>query len=167
MLEYYKRRERQFQSEWLPAPYVPERALTIQSSGLCFTAEGKITLVSDGKGWVCPGGYPEDGETLEETLIREIAEEACARVKDYEYIGCIRTYELPPVPPGSPPLFYQMRYWVRIENEPFIPKHEMTHRIDVLPEQFVAELRWNAKQTAALMLEDALVVERRKQGKTS
>jgi 8-oxo-dGTP pyrophosphatase MutT (NUDIX family) len=162
MLEYYKRRERQFLSEWLPAPFVPQRDLTIQASGLCFTPEGKITLVSDGKGWVCPGGYPEDGESLEETLIREIAEEACARVIDYQYIGSIRTYELPPVPQGSSPLFYQARYWVRIENDAFNPLHEMTQRIDIPPEQFVESLRWNARQTARLMLDDALIVEMRK-----
>ena len=161
MLEYYKRRERQFKSEWLPAPFLPQRDLTIQASGLCFTSEGKITLVSDGKGWVCPGGYPEDGETLEETLIREIAEEACAQVIDYQYIGSIRTYELPPVPQGSPPLFYQVRYWVRVENGVFNPQHEMTERIEIPPAQFVEILRWNAKRTAKIMLEDALVVERR------
>ena len=162
MLEYYKRRERRFQSEWLPAPFEPPRTLTIQSSGLCFTTHGMVTLVSDGKGWVCPGGYPEDGETLEETLIREIAEEACARVIDYEYIGSIRTFELPPVPEGSLPLFYQARYWVRVENDEFNPTHEMTERIDVPSDHFVEILRWNAKQTAALMLANAVAVETRK-----
>lgn len=159
MLEYYKRRERQFQSEWLPAPFVPPRELTIQASGVCFTPDGNITLVSDGKGWVCPGGYPEEGETLEQTLIREIAEEACAHVVDYRYIGSIRTYELPPVPEGSPPLFYQARYWVRVANGPFLPEHEMTLRQDFPPVEFVATLRWNARLTAALMLEDALAIE--------
>ena len=161
MLEYYKRRERQFKSEWLPAPFLPPRDLTIQSSGLCFTPEGMVTLVSDGKGWVCPGGYPEVGETLEEALIREIAEEACARVINYQYIGSIRTYELPPIPEGSLPMFYQARYWVRVENDVFDPQHEMTQRIDVLPSEFVEILRWNAKQTAKIMLEDALAVELR------
>lgn len=163
MLEYYKRRERKFKSEWLPAPFLPPRELTIQASGLCFTSEGTITLVSDGKGWVCPGGYPEDDETLEETLIREIAEEACARVIDCQYIGSIRTYELPPVPEKSPSLFYQARYWVRVENDEFNPQHEMTQRTEILPTQFVEILRWNAKQTAKIMLEDALTVERQVQ----
>jgi 8-oxo-dGTP pyrophosphatase MutT (NUDIX family) len=162
MLEYYKRREREFKSEWLPAPFLPPRDLTIQSSGLCFTSDGKITLVSDGKGWVCPGGYPETDETLEEALIREIAEEACAQVIDCEYIGSIRTYELPPVPEGSPPLFYQARYWVRVQNDVFDPQHEMTERLEIPPMQFVDILRWNAKQTAQIMLDDALRVEERK-----
>ena len=162
MLEHYKRRERQFQSEWLPAPYVPECELTIQSSGLCFTPQGLLTLVSDGKGWVCPGGYPDAGETLEETLVREIWEEACATVLDYEYIGAIRTYELPPIPEGSLPLFYQARFWVRIENGEFNPTHEMTQRTEIRPEEFVETLRWNAKRTAGLILQDALAVEARK-----
>ena len=160
MLEYYKRRERQFKSEWLPTPFLPPSGLTIQSSGLCFTPEGLITLVSDGKGWVCPGGYPEEGEALEETLIREIAEEACDRVIDCRYIGCVRTYELPPMLEGGLPMFYQARYWVRVEHDVFDPQHEMIQRIDIPPEQFVETLRWNAKQTARRMLEDALAIER-------
>ncbi len=53
MLELYKRRERVFKSEWLPAPFVPPMDLTIQSSGICFTEQGMITLVSDGKGCWC------------------------------------------------------------------------------------------------------------------
>ena len=163
MQEFYYRRKRMFKSDWLPAPYIPPRKYTIQSSGLCFTPEGMITLVSDGKGWVCPGGYPEDGETLEEALIREIDEEACARVIDCVYIGSIRTYELPPIPEGSPSLFYQARYWVRIENDEFLPTHEMTERMDFSPDQFVENLRWNAKKTAQEILMDALAVEKSKQ----
>lgn len=164
MLEYYKRRERQFQSEWLAAPFLPPRELTIQASGICFTAQGLITMVSDGRGWVCPGGYPEADETLGEALIREIAEEACARVLDYKYLGSIRTYELPPIKEGSMPMFYQARYWVRVENAAFDPQHEMTQRMDIPPEQFVDLLRWNARQTARLMLDAALAVEQRMAG---
>jgi 8-oxo-dGTP pyrophosphatase MutT (NUDIX family) len=116
-------------------------------------------MVSQGKGWVLPGGYPEPGESLDDALIREIAEEACATVLEYQYIGSIRTYELPPIAEGNLPLFYQARYWVRAELGPFIPDFEMTQRIEVAPEELVDLLRWNAKQTARLMLNDALARE--------
>jgi hypothetical protein len=41
----------------------------------------------------------------------------------------------------------------------------MTLRQDFPPAEFVATLRWNAKLTAALMLEDALAVETRMAGR--
>lgn len=161
MLEYYQRREREFESEWLAAPFLPPRELTIQSSGLCFTDAGRITLVSDGKGWVCPGGFPEPGETLEEALVREIAEEACASVVEYQYIGSIRTYERTPDLKGNLSMFYQARYWARVVNGPFEPRHEMTSRTEVSPAEFVILLRWGAKRTAQIMLDHALAAENR------
>ncbi len=164
MLERYKRGERVFDSEWLPAPFVPPPDLTIQSSGICFTPGGRITMVSNGTGWVCPGGWPENGETLQEALVREVAEEACATVADCEYLGSIRTYERTPVAAGGRPLFYQARYWVRIDNGVFDPQFEMTQRMDFETREFVKVLRWNAKKTAELMLADALEVEQVKRG---
>ncbi len=162
MSEIYYRRERKFKSDWLPTPFFPPKDLTVQASGICFTSQGLITMVSDGSGWVCPGGYPEQSEKLEETLIREIAEEACARVLDYQYLGSIRTFELTPVPAWGLPLFYQARYWVRIENDEYLPTHEMTARKDFHPDQFVDILRWNAKRTAQSFLTEAIVVEKKK-----
>jgi ADP-ribose pyrophosphatase YjhB (NUDIX family) len=166
LLEHYFRREREFESEWLPAPFVPPRELTLQSSGICFTEGGRITLVSDGKGWVFPGGWPEDGETLEQALVREVAEEACARVVHAEYLGSVLTYERTrPLPPGAREMGYQARYWARVEHDLFAPRHEMTLRTEVEPTALVAMLRWNAKRTAQEILDAALAVERRFSGR--
>jgi len=162
LLEHYFRREREFESEWLAAPFHPPRDLTLQSSGICFSATGRITLVSDGKGWVLPGGWPEEGESLEDALGREVAEEACARVLNWEYLGAIRTYErTTPLPPGARSMCYQARYWARVELGPFDPHYEMTDRTEVAPSDFVAILRWGAKRTAQEILDAALSVEKR------
>jgi 8-oxo-dGTP pyrophosphatase MutT (NUDIX family) len=162
MIEIYERENRRFKSEWLRRPFQPPRDLTIQASGICFTIENKITLVRHHKGWLLPGGYPEKEETLEEALIREIAEEACAEVIDYEYIGSIKSEELTPVTKGNLPLFYQARYWVLIKNGPFIPEFEITERIEVEPENFVEMLRWPAKKLSGLILNDALAVDKQR-----
>jgi ADP-ribose pyrophosphatase YjhB (NUDIX family) len=162
MIEYYERKKRRFKSEWLPKPFQPPRDLTIQSSGICFSKNKKITLVRHHKGWLLPGGYPEENETLEEALIREIAEEACAKVIDYEYLGSIKSEELTPVAKGNLPVFYQARYWVLIENGPFIPEFEINERTETDPAHFVEMLRWPARKLSKHILDDAMMVENRK-----
>lgn len=162
MIEFYEIRNRHFECEWLPAPFVPPRELTIQSSGFCFTESGKITLVSDDRGWALPGGFPEKGETLEQALIREIDEEACATVLDYVYMGSLKNRELTPVPEGQSSLFYQARYWVRVKNAPFNPLFEMTKREEIDPGRFVGLIRWKYKRIASLILDEALLIEREK-----
>lgn len=37
--------------------------------------------------WGLPGGHPEDGETIKETLKREIKEEANCEIRDFKLIG--------------------------------------------------------------------------------
>ncbi len=50
------------------SPASPSRAL-----GVCFTAAGRVVLVTsrDGTHWNHPGGGRQSGESLEETLVRE------------------------------------------------------------------------------------------------
>lgn len=56
--------------------------------GFCFY-QGKIVIIFDGeKGrWAAPGGGIEQGETIEEAVVREVAEETNMRVVHQEYIG--------------------------------------------------------------------------------
>ena len=56
--------------------------------GFCF-CQGKLVVIFDGeKGrWAVPGGGIEQGETVEEAVTREVAEETNMRVLHQEYIG--------------------------------------------------------------------------------
>lgn len=144
---------------WVPLPFFPPRESTIQASGICFTRDHRIVLVNDGKNWQLPGGTPEKDETLEAALLREIAEEACAEVVDFEYVGCIRNERLRPGHQGKAKALFKARYWVRVRLSEFHPKHETISRIEIAPDRFSSLLSWNARLTAGEILRAALLVE--------
>ena len=58
------------------------------AGGLCVTQAGDVVLITnDGERWDAPAGRPEPGETLEQTLRREVLEEACGRVVSARLLG--------------------------------------------------------------------------------
>ncbi|MCZ6678332.1 MAG: NUDIX domain-containing protein [Candidatus Poribacteria bacterium] len=143
---------------WMPLPFQPPRELTTQAYAICFTADGNIVLVSgDDAYWNLPGGHPAQGETLEEALAREVWEEACAEVKQCTYIGCQKIDE--PNSREGLPLYYQTRFWARVELYPFRPQFETTQRRLVPPAQFLSTLAWGDAPIAKILLDNALSVE--------
>ena len=143
---------------WREGPFRPPRHLTTQASGVCFTAQGEIVLVSsDGQGWALPGGHPEPEETLEEALRREIAEEACAQVEDARYLGAQQV----DAPEGTrlPARYYQARFWARVSLLPFHPRFERRHRRLVDPGGFCPALGWDTQCICQALLQAALAVE--------
>ena len=83
-----------------------------QVYGICFNDIDEILIIKkpDGDQWKIPGGRPEAGETLEETLNRELMEEATISVKNCQPLGVMQV-----VYPHNPNMsegeqFYQARY---------------------------------------------------------
>jgi 8-oxo-dGTP pyrophosphatase MutT (NUDIX family) len=59
--------------------------------GVCVTADGDIVVISpDGMIWDLPAGRPEPGDSWEQTLRREMDEEACATVVSARLLGLTR-----------------------------------------------------------------------------
>ncbi len=62
------------------------------ANAFCLTSDGDVVLISpDGERWGWPGGRPEPGESWEQTLRREISEEACATVTGARLLGFVRS----------------------------------------------------------------------------
>jgi ADP-ribose pyrophosphatase YjhB (NUDIX family) len=76
--------------EWHPPPSAPP-GQPHGANAFCVTTDGAVVLISpDGERWGWPGGRPEPGESWEQTLRREILEEACATVTAARLLGFVR-----------------------------------------------------------------------------
>jgi 8-oxo-dGTP pyrophosphatase MutT (NUDIX family) len=136
----------------LMAPgWMPPAELVIQALGLCFTTAGLVVMVTwDGRQWTFPGGTVEDGESVEQALVREVAEEACARVVRCQYLASQHVAD--PRNPDGVPSYYQSRWWARVELDPWQPRHEMVGRRLVAPDQVLDVLSWQRKELADRLL---------------
>ena len=75
---------------WHP-PAEPPPGILHGAEGICVTAHGAIVLITpDGIIWDLPAGRPEPGESWEQTLRREMDEEACATVTAAGLLGFTR-----------------------------------------------------------------------------
>jgi 8-oxo-dGTP diphosphatase len=146
---------------WFDPPFRPEPPHSNQAYGICFTGDGLIVLGAcdshDGRYWNLLGGGVEQGETLEDCLVREVMEEGCARVVESRYIGCQRVDD--PDHPAGPRRYYQTRFWARVELLPWEPRHEIDERRLVRPEDFLQTLTWGSAPTAAFILAAGLKAE--------
>lgn len=129
-----------------------------QAYGLCFTAEGLVVLVLlPGNGWTLPGGGVEPGEHPADALVREVGEEACARVVRSQYLASQHVWD--PEAPDGRTSHYQARFWARVELSPWAPLHETVERCLVPPADVPETLFWQDKLIIGRLLERALRVE--------
>jgi len=97
------------------------------ASGLCVTGAGEIVLISqDGEHWDLPGGRPEGHETWEETLRREMLEEACATVIQARLLGFSRGACVAGPQVGL--VIVRSLWRADVELAPWEPQFEISHR---------------------------------------
>jgi hypothetical protein len=73
------------------APSTPPAGTPHGAAGVCITGHGMVIVISnDGQHWDLPAGRPEAGESWEQTLRREVLEEACATVIHAQLLGFAR-----------------------------------------------------------------------------
>ncbi|HEX6976848.1 MAG TPA: NUDIX hydrolase [Patescibacteria group bacterium] len=78
-----------FVIEWIKTNSVKGLSPITQVYGVCFNDKNEILIArKEGMGeWIIPGGHPEKDETIEETLKREMIEEADIKVKNIKVVG--------------------------------------------------------------------------------
>ena len=142
---------------WLDKDFMPPRSQITQASGICFTDDGLVVLVSTGDHWSLPGGTTEEGETIEETLVREVWEEACARVVNHVYLG---SQEVREIREGEKlPPYYQVRFWARVVLDEFKGEYEISERKLVTLDSVNAFLQWKPSGILEAIMKAALECE--------
>jgi 8-oxo-dGTP pyrophosphatase MutT (NUDIX family) len=111
---------------WHP-PGEPPPGRAHGANAFCVTSDGGVVLVStDGSRWGWPGGRPERGESWEDTLRREILEEACAEVTGARLLGFVRSRCLSGPEEG---LVLVRSIWrAEVRLLPWQPEHEIPFR---------------------------------------
>jgi len=139
---------KRFEVTWELGGDLPPRCHITQVSGVCFAPDDRIVMISsDGNTWNIPGGHPENGESLEDALNREVLEEACCEVTELSLLGWQHVRDL-----QDNSVHYQMRYCCRVRVHPFEPRHEVTHRKLIDPDAFLQTLEYGHSVIAAELL---------------
>ena len=97
-----------------PAKYTP----FFQVYGIVFNDDGQVLIINENDRWGIPGGTPENNETAQETLEREMMEEADVTLKNIQFIGAQLTEFLDGDNPNKKQgnSFYQMRFIADIDR---------------------------------------------------
>lgn len=93
-----------------------------QVSGYIFNESHQLLIVKNEDTWTIPGGHPESGETILETLNRELNEEACITIQEPYYLGAVEVVE-------NNQIYYQLRYTALVKDIlPFKQEWEISER---------------------------------------
>jgi 8-oxo-dGTP pyrophosphatase MutT (NUDIX family) len=127
-----------------------------QCYGICFNKKGQILIVKNKGKWFLPGGTPEKGETFEQTLIREIDEEADVEIENIKPLGYNKIEE---IKEGKKSIFYQLRFTVnvaKIKKQTLDPAtNTQFKRKFIDSKDFLAYTLWS--RPGEEMIEDALI----------
>jgi ADP-ribose pyrophosphatase YjhB (NUDIX family) len=128
--------------DWLTAwhsPIVVPEGTAHGANAFCVTADNHVVLISeDGERWGWPGGRPEGDETWEQTLCREVLEEACAVVVDARLLGFCRSACL--TGPEQGLVLVRSVWLAQVELAPWEPRFEIAHRRLVPAAELLAHL---------------------------
>lgn len=121
---------------------IPPHGTPHGASAVCVTPDGGVALIStDGQHWGLPGGRPEGDETWEETMRREVLEEACSRVMQCRLLGFSRGVCESGHEQGL--VLVRSLWRADVILEAWEPRHEIPFR-SVFPVNEVRGLLWTA-----------------------
>lgn len=112
-----------------------------QVSAYVYNEKNQLLIVKNGNTWTIPGGHPEVNETQQQTLERELMEEACVTLKEIKYIGAVEVVE-------DDKVYYQLRYTAKVDKIlPFKQEYEISERNFVNLDELTKFIKWANGET--------------------
>ncbi|MGH3433932.1 MAG: NUDIX domain-containing protein [Thermocrispum sp.] len=110
---------------WYPPPDPPP-GRPHGAAAICVLGDQVVLIGNDGATWGLPGGRPGPGESMIDTLRREVAEEACATVTSCRLLGfsrgtCVRGHE-------QGLILVRSMWRADVRLHPWQPQFEIAHR---------------------------------------
>ena len=134
--------------KWIPNFDYKNKRYT-QVSGYIFDNDNNLVIVKS-ENWTIPGGHPEKDESPEDTLNREVYEEACITIKDLIYLGAVEVKE-------NNDIYYQLRYPANVDRvDSFKNEFEVSQREFVSLNDLNNYITWSEGITFKIQLESAL-----------
>ncbi len=154
---------------WIPKMDFSPDVIFTSVHAVCIKGEHILLTQIPNRGFNFPGGHIEKGEQLEETIHREVYEEAYVK-GTLRYLGAIEvSHEENPLfdPHGKyPRIGYQAFYRLDVTDcLPFLREYEATTRIWVEPDEVPFVM--NDHALAVEILREALLVEPHVKNKTA
>ena len=145
-------------STWIKTSDIGKYSPITQVYGIVFNDKGEILICRKGDGdWQIPGGHPEKGETINQTLEREMLEEADVVVTDIQILG-VQKGEFPDDPNSRP--HYQVRCIAKLKEllpqTPDPDNGETWERLFIPSSEVTNYVKWNT--TGDAMFKDAIEV---------
>ena len=144
-----------FQFTWIADPEVTKYRQCTQVYGICFNKDKQILLIDNINMRALPGGTPEGDETPEQTLRRELIEEADVTVSKMFPLGVQKVIELNN-PQKNP--YFQYRYVCLIDellDQTPDPDDGIIHpRLLVPMSEVTSHVKWGI--TGDTMFKDAI-----------
>jgi 8-oxo-dGTP pyrophosphatase MutT (NUDIX family) len=122
---------------WFPPPD-PPAGIPHGATAICRSGNEVVLIGPDGTHWGLPGGRPEPGETMLDTLRREVLEEACATVTSSRLLGFSRGTCLNG--PESGRVIVRSVWLTEVDVHPWRPQFEIPHRLLVPAAEAFAHL---------------------------
>ena len=101
--------------EWFEAINYSKEINISQVLGFCIDKNKKVLIIKNQRGWGFPGGHPKKGELPEETLRREILEEAAVTIKNPHMLGYVEVKD-PQNQSVEGKHYVQLRYLVEVDE---------------------------------------------------
>ena len=103
---------------WIQTDSLEGMSPITQVYAICFNEKHEILVCREdsNKPWILPGGHPENNESVEETLIRELQEETDVLVKNIKILGAQRVDNPDNPNKNEGNRFYQVRIVCKLEK---------------------------------------------------